>query len=68
MLSRKRILSGMVAARRSFVSSSRSFFAFSSTFGVLPGLLFGAESLSLPGHPGVALDRGGAHVEEAGRA
>jgi hypothetical protein len=43
MLCRKRILSVMVAAGRSFMCSLSSFFTFSSAFGGLPGLFFGAS-------------------------
>jgi hypothetical protein len=46
-LSRKRILSAMVAAGRSFMSSSKSLFVLWSTFGVLPGLFFGARDSPL---------------------
>ena len=38
----------MVAAGRSFMSSFKSRSVFSSTFGILPGLFFGAREPSLP--------------------
>ncbi len=47
MLSKKRILSAMVATGRSFMSSFRSLFVVSSAFGALPGLFFGARDSPL---------------------
>ncbi len=62
--SRKRRLSEAVAAGRCFTSSSRSFAAVSSIFGA-PGALPRSQGPPLLGHPGVALDRGETHTEEA---
>ena len=46
-LCRKRILSAIVAAGRSFMSSFNSLFVLWSTFGALPGLFFGARDAPL---------------------
>ena len=56
----------MVAAGRSFTSCSLGALELSGLFYMGPsGALFGCERVSPMGGPGVTLDQGEAHVEEA---